>query len=130
MISRNPRRPEGVAPILPAYPNDTAALAQPPSWIRRHWAVLVQWYLLLASLSFVALSGYVHTVPRPLADVAFSQWLQAFDAPWFDALMRLVDLIGFDWKALVIIGLILSLIFLTGLRREAILGLIASTSIW
>jgi undecaprenyl-diphosphatase len=92
--------------------------------------MLVQWYLLLASLGFVALGGYVHAVPRPPADVAFTQWLQAFNPPWFDALMRLVSLIGFDWKALAIIGLISSLIFLTGLRREAILGLIASTGIW
>ncbi len=98
--------------------------------LRHHRAWLFQAYMLMTALTFGVLAFFVSTTPYFDFDLEFTRAVQAFNPPWFDALMRAVSLLGFDWKAIVAISLISLYLLFVGLRLEAVVGIIGSTGIW
>lgn len=97
---------------------------------RRPHARFIAAYFALSAISFLALAFFAHSTPYFGADLAFTRAVQAFNAPWFDTLMRAVSQLGFDWKAVTAISLINLFLVVVGLRWEAVMGVCASTGIW
>ncbi len=91
---------------------------------------LIAAYVTLSAISFVALAWFAHTTLYFGADLAFTRAIQSFNPAWFDALMRAVSQLGFDWKAITAISLISLFLIITGFRWEAVMGVCASTGIW
>jgi undecaprenyl-diphosphatase len=97
---------------------------------RRRHVRLIAAYFVLSVISFVALAFSAHSTPYFGVDLAFTRAVQAYNAPWFDTLMRAVSQLGFDWKAVTAISLINLFLVIVGLRWEAVMGVCASTGIW
>ena len=87
-------------------------------------------YLLLAAIMFVVLAFFAHSAPYFPIDLTLTRDLQAFNPPWFDLIMRLVNWMGFGLQAVAIISATVVVTFLVGWRWAALVGALDAASIW
>ena len=106
---------------------DKAVIEKRPT--RRYRAAVFQVYVLVASAGFVVLALAARTVPYFAIDLSVTRAIQSYHGPIIDHLMFAVSWIGFMPQSLAI-GLtpVMILLFL-GLRWEAMVTLLATTSV-
>jgi membrane-associated phospholipid phosphatase len=91
------------------------------------------WLFGLLLLIFCVLVYIVVTAPLPPFDVQIEQTVQAFHPPWLDSLTGAISWVGFPPESIVIDGMIVLAIFLTGARWAAICSAFAaagSAGVW
>jgi len=122
---------QGIAPpavqVDPRRKLDQAAIAPVPA--RHYRAQAFQIYLLFASLIFVVLAVVAHTVAYFPLDLTVTRAVQSYHGAAFDQLMYDVSWIGFMPQVIVLGAAIVLLLFLTGLRWEALAMLVAAAGI-
>lgn len=96
--------------------------------LRRQRVALFQAGLVLAAGAFALLTFLVKTRPSLALDLQITKVIQSLDAPLFAWLMYLVSWPGFSPQAMIITGLVVSLIYGFGLRWEAVTTLSAALS--
>jgi undecaprenyl-diphosphatase len=86
----------------------------------RRWRSLVFQASLLAALVLFALLAYLASTTAyfPI-DLAITRFVQSFNSPWVEALMRAVSWPGYSPQVILIVISISSLVFVLGLRWEA-----------
>ena len=93
---------------------------------RRIRATVFQAYVLIATGVFVALAVTAHYVPYFHIDLVVTRFFQTIELPPFDAIMRGLTWMGFVPQVDLIVALIVSVLFLLGLRWEALAALFAA----
>ena len=97
-----------------------------PAPVRRHRAVLFQVALVLVVGAFAGLTILVKTMPFFAVDLQITRAIQLINFPSFAGLMSIVSWPGFGPQDIIITVLITLLIFIFGLRWEAVTALIAA----
>jgi undecaprenyl-diphosphatase len=97
---------------------DKKAIAPPATRQRRELAFLI--YVLVASGIFVTIAILAHTVGSFAVDLTFTRAVQGIHSPAFDALMHAVSWIGFPPQVNIIGAAVIFLLFVMGLRWEAL----------
>lgn len=118
---QKPAAPEALKKI------DAAAIAPPPA--RHYRAAAFQIYVLIASLLFITLAVVAHTVAYFPIDLTITRALQSYHGAAFDRLMYAVSWAGFMPQVFIICGALVLLLFLFGLRWEALAMLVASAGV-
>lgn len=93
---------------------------------RRYRAELFQAYVLVAAMVFVALAVGAHYVPYFRIDLVITRALQSYKGAAFDALMRGLTWMGFVPQVDLLVALMIAVLFLLGLRWEAIAAVFAA----
>ncbi|MGB8644819.1 MAG: phosphatase PAP2 family protein [Anaerolineae bacterium] len=106
--------------VVAAQAQAGAAPTVVPRPIRRYRALLFQGYVIAAAIAFGVLFFFARTVPYFTFDLPVARWVQSFNPPWFDALMRFITGLGFTPLAEILCGLIILFVFVIGLRWEAV----------
>ena len=96
---------------------DDVAIAPPPA--RHYRAHAFQIYVLSASAVFVVLAVVAHTVAYFPIDLTVTRAVQSYHGAAFDRLMYAVSWIGFMPQVNILGGVVVLLMFLTGLRWES-----------
>ena len=96
----------------------TKAVAPPPTRKRR--AAVFQAYVVAASGLFIALAIAAHFVPYFRFDLAVTRFIQRDHGAIFDALMHGWSWAGFPPQAFLIVATVVVLLFVAGLRWEAV----------
>lgn len=104
--------------VMAAHP--AAASRVVPRPVRHYRALVFQGYIVAAVIVFAVLFFFARTVPYFGFDLTIEHALQAFNPFWFDRLMVFVSQLGFNPQAWVWSGLFVVLVFVAGLRWEAI----------
>jgi membrane-associated phospholipid phosphatase len=102
---------------------DDAVIVAPPT--RSYRAVVFQAYVLIATAVFVALAVTAHFVPYFAIDLTVTRALQSYHGGAFDAVMRWLSWLGFAPQVDVLGGLTILILFIAGLRWEAVTALFA-----
>lgn len=106
---------------------DAAVIAPRPT--RRYRAAVFQTYVLMASGAFVVLAVGARLIPYFSIDLTITRAVQSYHGHIFDRTMFWMSWIGFLPQSLAF-GLIpLVLLFFTGLRWEAVAGLVAAAAV-
>lgn len=100
-----------------------------PRPVRRYRGLLFQGYVVAATIAFGVLFVYARTVAYFAFDLNLTHWLQGFHPFWFDALMRFVTGLGNSPLAEILSGLIILLVFVIGLRWEAVVFSFAAAGV-
>jgi undecaprenyl-diphosphatase len=111
---------------LPEAPSAAVAQEIAPKTVRRWRARLFQIYLVGATLAFgvlVVLASLFNYFP---IDLTITRGVQAFSAPWFANLMWAVSLPGYAPQAWLLVGASVGLLFVLGLRWEALPAFVAA----
>jgi membrane-associated phospholipid phosphatase len=103
---------------------DSAVIA--PRRIRSYRAAAFQAYVLLATAVFVGLAVGAHFVPYFKIDLTITRAIQGNHGMALDALMRGLTWAGFMPQVDLLVGLILLVLYVIGLRWEAVVGLFAA----
>ena len=90
-------------------------------------ARLSQAYVLVATVGFIILAFFANTYAYFSIDLAITRWLQTFQPAWFITFMVLVSWPGYLPQAIATVLILVSLLYFTGFRREALLSLGAAT---
>lgn len=90
---------------------------------------IVQIYFVLATIALAALSVFVHNNPLPPFDLAASRLVQSINAGWYDLLMRFVGEAGYPPQVYVLVFWIIIVLYLTGLKWEAVMEVFATVGI-
>ena len=93
---------------------------------RRIRATVFQAYVLIATGVFVALAVTAHYVPYFPIDLVVTRFFQTIDNAVFDAIMNGLTWMGFVPQVDLIVALVVSVLFLLGLRWEAVAALFAA----
>jgi membrane-associated phospholipid phosphatase len=91
-------------------------------FIARRRTRLFQAYVLVATIGFVLLAFFANKVAYFPIDLWITQGVQTFHPAWFIVLMVLVSWPGYLPQAFVIVLVLVSILFVIGFRREAILS--------
>jgi len=102
---------------------DDAVIVSPPT--RHYRAAAFQAYVLVAMAVFVALAVAAHFVPYFAIDLTVTHALQSYHGAVFDALMRWLSWLGFAPQVDVLAALAIVILFIAGLRWEAVTALFA-----
>jgi undecaprenyl-diphosphatase len=94
--------------------------------MRKYRAAAFQAYVLIASVVFVALAVAAHYVPYFRIDLLITQAFQSYKGAVFDALMRGMSWVGFVPQVDLLIVLMIAILFLLGLRWEAVAAIFAA----
>ncbi|HEX5839013.1 MAG TPA: phosphatase PAP2 family protein [Anaerolineales bacterium] len=105
-------------------PASPAEMVSPP--VRRRRSTLFQLALILAVIVFALLTILVSTTPSFAIDLQITRAIQSIDSPLFAGMMRLVSWPGFLPQSIVIPALIALVFYLSGLKWEAVVSLLAS----
>ena len=97
--------------------------SSPTRWYR---TVLFRVALFLAIGAFAMLTFLVETTPSFPIDLEITRAIQSIDSPFFEGLMRLISWPGFLPQSIIITLLIAFLLYMYGLRREAVTSLLAA----
>lgn len=92
---------------------------------QRHRASLFQIYVLMASAAFIALAVAAHFVPYFPIDLTITREVQSYHGAVYDAVMRALSWVGFTPQAYLLGAALLVVMFLAGLRWEAVGGVFA-----
>ena len=98
-----------------------------PQHVRRWRARLFQVYLVAATVAFgvlVVLASLFNYFP---IDLSITRGVQTLSAAWFASLMWAVSLPGYAPQSWLLVGAVVLLLFVLGLRWEAIPALVAAT---
>ena len=106
-----------------------AEAIEPPR-TRRYRAAAFQTYVLVAAASFVTLAVIAHTVAYFPLDLRITRFVQHYHGAWFAHLMYGVSWIGFMPQVYLLVLSLVGLMFLAGIRWEAIAALIAASGVW
>lgn len=93
---------------------------------RNYRAAIFQGYVLVATLVFVGLAVAAHYVPYFRIDLIVTRAFQSYKGPAFDALMRGLTWMGFVPQVDLLIVLAIGILFLLGLRWEAVASMFAA----
>ena len=104
---------------------DTNCDEHKPAGVRRSRAVLFQVTLVFVAVAFAGLTFLVKTIPSIALDLWITRAIQSLDFKPFALLMSLVSWPGYSPQAMIIAGLIIVLIYCSGLHWEAVMALIA-----
>src|SRR5205823_10131214 len=102
---------------------DDAAIVPRPT--RNYRAVVSQAYVLIAAAVFVGLAVTAHFVPYFPIDLIITRAIQSYHGAAFDAVLRAVSWLGFPPQVNVLGAMVLLILFLAGLRWEAVAAMIA-----
>ena len=103
------------------------AKAETTSRPTRHYRTyLFQFFLIVTTGGFAVLTLLVKTIPSFPIDLAITRALQTINFPFFDALMRLISWPGFSPQSYLLSAAVVLIIYLFGLRWEAIAALVAA----
>ena len=102
---------------------EAAVIAPHPT--RRYRAALFQTYVLFASVGFVVLAVLARTIPYFPIDLRVTQTVQSYNYPVFDQLMRAISWLGFGPQVEIIGAAAIFLLFVIGLRWEAVSAVFA-----
>jgi undecaprenyl-diphosphatase len=111
---------------VPLQKLDAAVIAPRPT--RRYRAAAFQAYVLIASAVFVALAVVAHTVAYFPIDLTITHAVQSYHGAAFDRLMHGLSWLGFMPQVDVLAALTIVLLFVAGLRWEAVVLLFAAGS--
>ncbi|HYJ32460.1 MAG TPA: phosphatase PAP2 family protein [Candidatus Binatia bacterium] len=103
---------------------DTKAFEHPP--IRKYRAAAFQAYVLIATVVFVVLAVAAHYVPYFRIDLVITRAFQSDKGALFDGLMRGLSWVGFVPQVDLLIVLMIAVLFLLGLRWEAVAAMFAA----
>ena len=92
---------------------------------RRYRAAVFQAYVLIAMAAFVALAVAAHFVPYFAIDVKITHAVQSYHGAVFDGLMHGLSWLGFVPQVDILAALAILLLFIAGLRWEAVTALFA-----
>jgi len=106
---------------------DKAVIEKRPT--RRYRAAVFQAYVLIASAGFVVLALAARTVPYFAIDLRVTRALQSYHGPIIDNLMFAISWIGFLPQSLAIGLTPLIILLFLGLRWEAMVTLLATSSV-
>ncbi len=91
--------------------------------------IIVPVYFVAAAIALAALSLMVHAAgPLPI-DLAAAHAVQSVQAGWYDIMMRLVGEPGYPPQVYVVVAWIVLVLWLTGLRWEAVSEVFATVGI-
>jgi len=96
-----------------------------PAPVRRYRAFLFKVALVTVAGAFAVLTFLVKTMPTFAVDLQITRTIQLINIPAFGLLMSLVSWPGFSPQSMIITGLIILLIYGSGLHWEAVMSLIA-----
>jgi len=121
--------PEAAAKLEsdPLHKLDAAVIATRPT--RRYRAAAFQTYVLIASAVFVALAVVAHTVAYFPLDLTITHAVQSYHGLAFDRLMYWLSWLGFMPQVYVIGAVVVALLFIAGLRWEAVVSLFAACGV-
>jgi len=117
-MARSGQRPNALHRKL-----DAAVIVSRPT--RNYRAVGFQLFVLMAAAVFVALAVTAHYVPYFKIDITITRALQSNHGAAFDGVMRAISWLGFAPQVDVLGSLVILVLFLSGLRWEAVTGLLA-----
>jgi undecaprenyl-diphosphatase len=106
---------------------DDAVIVAPPT--RRFRAAAFQAYVLVASVVFVALAIAAHYIPYFGIDLSITRAVQSYHGALFDALMRGLSWLGFVPQVNVLGALAILILFIAGLRWEAVAAMFAMCAV-
>jgi undecaprenyl-diphosphatase len=106
---------------------DAAIIAARPT--RRYRAAAFQVYVLFASVGFVVLAVVARTVPYFSIDLSITRAIQSYHGAIFAQMMFGLSWLGFYPQTLVICVILIGLLFVAGLRWEAVCTLFAAGSV-
>jgi membrane-associated phospholipid phosphatase len=104
-----------------------AAIAPKPT--RHYRARLFQGYVVTATIAFALLFFFARTVSYFTFDLVITRDLQLLHYGWLDVLMRLISAPGFPPQVYVLTGIVLLILFSSGLRWEAVAALFGTVGI-
>jgi undecaprenyl-diphosphatase len=105
---------------------DAAVIAPRPT--RHYRAAAFQAFVLGASVVFVVLAVVAHTVAYFPIDLTITHAVQAYHGPVFDRLMIATSWLGFFPQVALLSAVVISALFLAGLRWEAVSTTFATIS--
>jgi membrane-associated phospholipid phosphatase len=97
-----------------------------PAPVRRYRAVLFRLVLVFIAIGFGILTFLVKTTPSFTIDLQITKVLQSLTFPSFSLLMSLTSWPGYVPQSMIIAGLMILVIYISGLHWEAVMALIAS----
>ncbi len=102
---------------------EAKAIASVPA--QRAKARLFQLYVVFASAAFISLAVAAHFIPYFPIDLTITREVQSYHGAAYDAVMRALSWLGFTPQAQLLGAAVLVVLFLTGLRWEAVGGAFA-----
>jgi membrane-associated phospholipid phosphatase len=114
------------APPIAVVAKEAVAQEIAPKHTRRWRARVFQAYLVAATVAFgilVVLASQFNYFP---IDVSITRGVQTLNAPWFGSLMWAVSVPGYAPQVYVLVGALGLLLFVVGLRWEAVVALVAA----
>lgn len=99
---------------------------QTPKTAPRYRARLFQAYIVLAAVAFAVLVLLARTVPYFVFDVPVSHAIQSIPGAWFEQLMVELTILGATPESWIWCGAIVILLFVIGLRWEAVMAALAA----
>src|SRR5262245_43250007 len=93
---------------------------------RQYRTYLFQFMLIATTGAFAFLTFLVKTIPSFPIDLAITRALQSINFPLFDPFMRLVSWPGFSPQSYLLSALVVLIIYVLGLRWEAVSALVAA----
>ena len=97
-----------------------------PPRVRRNRTYLFLVFVFSTMVAFASLTFLVETVPSFLIDLQITQAIQSIDSSFFAGLMWLISLPGFSPQSMIVTILIALMLYMYGLRWEAVTSLLAS----
>jgi membrane-associated phospholipid phosphatase len=110
----------------PAAPVAAVAQAIVPKPTRRWRARVFQIYLVVATIAFGALAVLASLFNYFPIDLSITRGVQTIQAVWFANVMWDVSFLGYAPQSFVLVGALVLLLFVIGLRWEAVTALIAA----
>jgi undecaprenyl-diphosphatase len=100
-----------------------------PGPARRWRARVFQAYLILATAAFGVLFVLASLTNYSPIDLTITHSVQTIDAAWFSSLMWAVSIVGYSPQVLVLVGAIVLLLYMIGLRWEAVTALMIALGV-
>jgi undecaprenyl-diphosphatase len=97
-----------------------------PAHVRHYRAILFRGILVVIAVAFAALTFFVKTMPSFSIDLQVTKAIQMINFPFFNLGMIWVSWPGFGPQNLIIAGLIILFIWVSGLHWEAVMALAAA----
>ena len=102
--------------------------ATAPGWLRRHRSWLFQFYIMLSLLAFSGLALIVSITKTNQIDINITRSLQAETPTPIGMFLSWISWIGFTPQAIIIPLLVILLLYLLGLRLEAVMVAVAGVA--
>ena len=96
-----------------------------PKRTRNYRALAFQGYLIVATVALAILFVLVWNVPYFSVDLTVTRAIQTVSWPWFALLMEVISFPGYSPQSFILVALLVALIFVVGLRWEAVCSLLA-----